>query len=459
MWNDASGKALDLRRSSNQLDFGVAKGDLSWDGTGFSQTLRPTFAFFPRSKQSAEVAKHAIARENLWLPNAADLERTSALGPFRRDCLEPNIRFVEGLKANLTFMLRSRDKWKWNGLANFGDYRTNFAKGASEERGHTPMRWTLNGRYGWRNDSGDIGFGILRAGLFLDNREMALAGIDHALHTTEVDVYHGSLFAPPRGYEGAVHRRGRDHWSGSPQAQYSPSSGIYLSKWLTGDARLDDALKGLRAFAVNDGGKSSPLPAQAWILRYMETRDDADLQTAVTLLTRASDFWNEKAEGTPLTGPAKLFAKHSIRRVDNGFTTVIHFYEATGDPAYLRAVRDSAFFHRFDNGKGGESGDDIAWEVKGVLGYLLANGIVPDEKESAFLKNAAEQAQKLYPTEDWGDSFTLDYDRLAEIITQKLPPAGSSAYRDTYPVVSRAKWVFYGLPYFGVTSPFLSKEN
>lgn len=451
MWSESSGKALDLRRSSGALDFGVGPGDLSSDGTGFSQTLRVTLTFFPTKEEASAVVENFIHRRNLLLPSSDELDRTAALGPFKKSTLRENAGLIAGVHANLLFLVRSRDYWKWYGLANFGDFRTNFALGHNPDRGLYPGRWALNGRYGWRNNSSGISWPLIASGLFLEDREIVLAGIDQALHTMAVDTKHGSLFRPVQGNEGAMHRRGRDHWSGEPQAQYSPSLGLYLAQWLTGDGVAADSLRALREFSINDGGRISPFPAQAWILRYMETHRPEDLQTAIQLLETTTEFFQKNAVGVPLRGPAVLFAKSPIRREGDGLRTLIAFHEATGDDRYLYALEDSVFFHKFNF----PENEGIGLGPQGVMGYLLAQGVQFPERERAFLKSAAESLQMTTPDLGQIDSGMLNYQDLVNVVLTKLPPVGSPAYRESAAICGRAGWIFYAVPYFGANSEFV----
>lgn len=455
MWSDTGRLALDLRRSSDKEDYGIAPSDLKSNGRGFSQTLRATLAFFESPEESATVARHAMFRQDLWLPDASDLERTKALGPFSQATIRNNEEYFLGLRANLLFLVRARNHWKWNGLANFGDHRTNFAQGDNAERGLSKARWALNGRYGWRNGSGDIAAPLLTSGLFLNDREIALAGIEQAEHVGDVDIFHGSLFAPETGLEGGIHRRNRDHWSGLPQMQYSPSEGLYLAQWLTGDGRLRDALKGLREFAKNDGGRTSPFAAQAWIMRYMETHAESDLRTAEKLLHTAAEFWKEEAVGTPLTGVARFFVRHTIRRIDNGMVTLRLFYEATGEDTYLQAIRDSLVYHKFDF----PPTISPTLDVQGMLGYVLAEGMTFSAAEEPFLQKAAAATQQFMPSGLPRDPSALPYAALVDIVTTQLPPFSNPAYREAAAIGLRARSAFLALQFFGAGSPFLPEKT
>lgn len=146
--------------------------------------------------------------------------------------------------------------------------------------------------------------------------------------------------------------------------------------------------------------------------------------------------------------------RHTIRRESDGLCSLVAFHEATGDEVYLRAIRESVFFHKFDYPANG----GIDFGPQGVISYLLAQGMQPTEGERDFLKTAAEATQAFVPVADWGDATALDYDALAEITTTKLPPFGSPAYRESAAICGRARWFFYALPWFGAESEFSPKK-
>ncbi|HWL52054.1 MAG TPA: hypothetical protein VNQ90_06445 [Chthoniobacteraceae bacterium] len=448
-WSEGSGKGLDLRRSGADGEFGIGSVDLSANGSGFARTLNASLVFFDDPALSAAVAHDEAARDGLWFASAEECERTGVLGPFRRAAVDANPAYFAGLHANLLFLVRSRDHWRWNGLVNFGDFRTNFARGNVPERGLFAGHWALNGRYGWRNASASINYSLIRSGLFLEDRELVLAGIDHAEHVADVDTVHASFFSPPSGEEGGMHRRNRDHWSGNPQMQYTPSKGIYLSNWLNGTRRVSQVLEEVREYARRDGGQSSAFAGQAWIMRYMETGDRGDYELASRFLENAAGWWKEHS-GTPLDGLAALYA-NNFRRISDGMETLILFHEATGSDRYLQAMKQSIVAH------GLPETPNPKLDVPSVIGYLLSNGVKPGELGLPLLKATAAQIREFIPA---APPFLAQarWEDLARIVLHDLPPEGNPTYRESAAIAGRSNYAFSTLEHFGATSPYHSKD-
>lgn len=453
-WSGKSGAALDLRRSSeSESDFGMRAVDMNTDGTGFSRSTEIALILGRDAEQNRTMALREARRDWIWLPNAADLERSAALGPFSQRTVADNRDYFEGLRANLHFVLASRERWRWKGYANFGDWRTNFALGTNPVRGLVAGRWALSGRYGWRNASGEPHGGTLTAALFLEDRALALASLDYARHIADVDVRHGSFWRPAQGPEGGMHRRNRDHWSGSVQMQYTSARGLYLASWVTGDARIREVLGEIRDFGRRDNVQTGALSygARAWIFRYMETLDPAALTTARTLLEKASadwiatSSWGQKYPDYPL---GSLYFENNTRRIGEGAGTIEDFYEATGDSVYLQTLREMV------KADGVDPLNSPALGQQGIIGYLLSQG-VPAAEIGGGLLQAAGVATKRFQPAACSDFVARDYDTLAAVITRKLPPEGNPAYRETAAIGQRAISSFFALKHFGNGAPAL----
>jgi hypothetical protein len=364
-------------------------------------------------------------RDTLWLPSQQDITATGSLGPISPDVFESNREYFTGLRANIHFVLASRDHWRWTGAANFGDIRTNFGTVSNPERGLHPGRWALYGRYGWRKGAAEPYDGMWILSLLLEDREIALAAFDYALHAANIDVAHGSFFSPWSARTGGMHRRNKDHWSGSVQMQYTPSSGLYLTKWLTGHERLDDTLEEVRAYAKGQGASGSAFAASAWIHRYMETHDDNDLQMAKTLLDQSAKSW--ETIGTGRTAPENAWGDldpnvrlrgldalymGNFRLPTNGIPTLIEFYEATDDRLYLETIRNMLQAHGIPSGTNSSLGNYYG------LSYLLASGFTEEDVGVSLVTTARERVAKLLDPPTIPPLHEWEYDTLVNFALQ-----------------------------------------
>lgn len=437
VWSHLSGKALDLRSSGQPGEYGVHENKLESDGRGFAYTLEVSLILSQEEAGVRELAVYEESREGIWFPGAEELEKTSALEPFSRKTIEQNPEYFSGLQANLLFLVRARDAQKWYGLVNYGDFRTNFARGRDEGRGLYPGHWVLNGRYGWRNGSGGVTEGLLKSGLLLEDREIALAGWEHARHVADVDICHGSFFKPYRRSEGGMHRRNRDHWSGSVQMQYSSTSGMYLASWLGGNQRVRDALTGIRDYAERDGGVHSAFAAQAWVFRYMETQDPEDYQRARQFLENTASFWAEAGKKLKLEGIAALYSGN-FRRISDGLKTLIAFYEATEKEEYLAAIYENMEKHDLLD-------SSVSLAARGyVLGWLAAHGseLVAENREPFNVQMASMVPARTI------DFRNMDFSELTHLIVEGLPPSGSPLYRESNAITARAFSSFLAMKYW-----------
>ncbi len=437
-WSDRSGRALDLRRSTSRNDYGTSGVDFKWNGRGVSRTLYASLALSNDAGEAYALARHEAARDTLWFANAVELCHSRALGPFRLAAIRANPEMMSGMQANLHFLRSSRDHWRWTGWANFGDIRTNFAKGDAPKRGLHAGHWALNGRYGWRNASGTISTGFIQTGILLNDRALILAGVDNAEHIADVDAFHGSLFSEDQGKQGGFHRRNRDHWSGDVQGQYSPNAGIYLTQWLTGDGRLRDALVGLRGFASRHAPNHSVFPAQAWIMHYRETLDPKALTEAHRLLEASAAYFTERNKNPALSGINAIYSGN-FRRITDGMWTLELFHQATDDPAYLKAMEESARAHSLGQVKYVTS-EGVAY----LHAYLRLNGVTDLPDEAQIRQGFAG----FIPPHNFSPA-TADYETLQHIILEQLPPAGSPSYRESASIAHRATYLPIILEQYG----------
>ena len=425
-WSDQSGLALDLRPTANADEFGMAVSDADpAGGVGVMLTLESSLVWSSDVDYAETLARLEAVRDTLWLPSQQDITATESLGPISPDVFDSNREYFTGVSANIHFVLSSRDHWRWTGAANFGDIRTNFGTVSAPERGLHPGRWALYGRYGWRKGAAEPYDGMWITGLLLGDRDIALAAFDYALHVANVDVAHGSFFAPWSARTGGMHRRNKDHWSGSIQMQYTPSSGLYLTKWLTGHELLEDTLKEVRHYAKNQGSSGSAFAASAWIHRYMETHNEDDLQMARVLLDQSAKSW--EAVGTSRTQPqdrwGDLDPNVTLRGLDalymgnfrlptNGIPTLIEFYEATNDRLYLETIRNMLQAHGIPAGTNASLGNYYG------LAYLLASGFSEEDIGLDIVNTARQGVARLLDPPAIPARRDWDYETLMSFALQ-----------------------------------------
>jgi hypothetical protein len=308
---------------------------------------------------------------------------------------------------------------------------TNFSSSTQTDRGLYAERWSLHGRYGWRHGSAEPYYGLWLSGLALDDRTLCMAAIDYALHVADMDVSHASFYASSQPADGGMHRRNKDHWSGSVQMQYTPSSGLYLAQWLTGHERLHETLEKVRGYAARQGRSGSAFAAQAWIHRYMETNDPEDLRQARALLEESANAWARNNPKPELRGLATLYVEN-FRRTLDGIPVLIQFHEATQDPAYLDVILEMIQAHGLP-----DSRDPTLAEYHG-LAYLLLNGVTEERIGASLVSQARlHVAQLLYPQrilprDQWS------YSNLKDFVLTGLQPITSSSYRETAAIGWRA---------------------
>lgn len=454
VWDSSQRVALDLRRTGEDEEFGQRGVDLRFNGRGTGRTLT-WFLAAGGGKEAVLEQVSAPARQQTQLfADRATVLRSGVFGWMDDHLLEQAPEFFAGLRANIHFLLRSREHWRWMGFINYGDVRTNFARGTNETRGLYPGYWARFGRYGWRNGSGDVYHRLLHAGLLMEDPYILEAALDYARHVADVDIQQPSFFAAPKNNQGGMHRRNIDHWSGSVQMQYSPSNGLYLASWLSGDPRISEALEGLRGFARNDGGRTSALAAQAWILRYAETRDPEDLAIAEELLSNLAEWWGERNTVEELSDLAAIYAGN-FRWVSDGVMTLIPFHQWTGDPKYLEVITEQCMAVA----RAGGSYENLANPGQAAspfkpnttdlfaMAYILNQGVSRDLFPETFIDRVEWFAESLAPTMEV--PVDGNYEELEAFILNGLPPAGSPAYRESNSIGRRALTSFLLMQEFG----------
>lgn len=437
-WNPDSELALDLRQTGKEEDFGRDRTDAASRPTGLSRTIECTLVYGNTNESVQNVVRQIASRDNQWFPSAHQLLESRVLGPIAGEVMGMHPEYFKGIQANAHFLKSSQERWKWYGYINYGDIRTNFSKWSREERGLYPKRWTWFGRYGWRNGAGDVPYGMLNAGLLLEDREIILMGLDYARHISDVDINHAPWFSAPQQDAGGMHRRNRDHWSGSVQMQYSPSNGLYLASWLTGASTIDAALAGVRDYALSRGSHSS-FAAQAWINHYAETRKSEDLEIAWKLLRENADSWATRSPSN-LKGLAALY-DHNFRWYSDGVSTLERFYDTTGDREVLTLIRDIVIR---EMNSGVNHHPSLGYESG--MGYLIGAGMTPDEIGREYLERGREYMRKLHP-KPLPEQKEWDYDTLVEIVTELLPGegGGSSAYLESASIGGRLRRAFFAM--------------
>lgn len=437
-WDLYSGLALDLRQTGKQEDFGRDRTDAESRPYGLSRTIECVL-FAGTEKQSVRaLAQHVSQRDEQWLPTASQILQSQVLGPIHPQIVERHSEYLQGVLANAHFLKASQDRWKWYGFINYGDIRTNFSKWSNEERGLYPKRWAWYGRYGWRNGAGDVPHGMLYTGLLLNDREITLMALDYARHISDVDISHASWFHEPHSEAGGMHRRNRDHWSGSVQMQYSPTNGLYLASWLTGDAVIEAALEGVRYYALSRG-EHSAFAAQAWINRYAETQDERDLDRAWKLLYECAYGWSMRSP-SKLTGLEALY-DHNFRWYSDGVSTLERFYETTDSQEILLLIRNIVIR---EINTGVKSHPSLGYES--AMGYLLGAGMSIEQIGPEYLLGGKEYLQKLHP-KPLPDRSQWDYETLVHIATELLVGEGGdyAGYLESASIGARMRRAFFAM--------------
>jgi hypothetical protein len=463
-WSEKLSYGLDLRRTTKPDEY---EADLTGEAIGLARTVEASLCWASTPEAATGLASIEADRDGLWFPSFKDLVETEAIEPWDIDVIKENHEYFQGLKANIHFVLSSRDIWRWNGFINFGDVRTNFAFGNNPDRGLNAMHWALHGRYGWRNGSGDVYRGLLTTGLVLQDREILLGAIDYALHVADVDVCHGSFFKKQSGSEGGMHRRNKNHWSGSIQTQYTPSAGLYLAKWLTGHERISETLLEVLEYSKGSS-RGSAFPASAWINHYAETHDPRSLDTAKELLADCISFWKSSA-GEPVSfweAILGLFSKRSnllqpdeisfiyknnFRRISDGITVLVDFHLITGDDLYLDAILESLLSHGLPDSPVPNLSEYYP------IAYLLANGVSEESIGTSLLSKARLQVKELIPQKS-PESSEWDYETLVNIITTLLPPKADPAYRETASIGGRSAYAPLVMSYIMKRSAQVRKQ-
>ncbi|NLF92843.1 MAG: hypothetical protein GX564_03060, partial [Oligosphaeraceae bacterium] len=219
-WDGESGLALDTRRTVERDEFMMDTYDFDYDASGLAKTSEMTWCLTSSEPTAAAAAGAEAGRQWLWFPSRADLVASKAMGNWKEEAFANNTAYIEGLAGQMHWLMASRDHWRWNGFVNYGDVRTNWSRGGWDRDGARilhPMRWGMNGRYGWRNGSGEPYAGFLTFGLWAEDREIILFAYDNATHVADVDVMHGRFNQPLQKVQGGMHRRNKNHWSGAVQ--------------------------------------------------------------------------------------------------------------------------------------------------------------------------------------------------------------------------------------------------
>lgn len=438
-WSDRAGVGLDLRSTLDPDEFMVHKTDLETDARGLSFTTSASLCWGDSAASALAVACAEADRDGWWFPARSELTETGAIDPWSEGVYDTHLDYFEGLRANLHFLYASQRHWRWSGLVNFGDIRTNFAYGNAPDRGLHRLRWALSGRYGWRNGSGDLPYGLFYAGLFLNDRDILLMAMDYAQHVANIDVRQPSFTGLSVGDAGGMHRRNKHHWSGKVQCQYTPTRGLYMARWLTGDERVGDALHAARAYFLDSENQWSVYAGSAWISHYAETRDPEVLATAERLLATTVDIWTDK--DSRLSGLASLHVD-DFRRTYDVYPVLVEFYQATGDGEYLDAILQSVRAHEQTDRDNPELSD-----YRGTA-YLLAFGFSESQIGTERIAEIRERVASYYPdvipgSEQW------TYEQLVQVVTEQLPPRSSSDYRNSMPIGERAKLAPIVVGYFG----------
>ncbi|NLF92951.1 MAG: hypothetical protein GX564_03600, partial [Oligosphaeraceae bacterium] len=189
------------------------------------------------------------------------------------------------------------------------------------------------------------------------------------------------------------------------QTQYTPSRGLYLMKWLSGNERLDDTLAEIRGFSRNNV-QGSVYCASAWQNRYAETSDPQDLKIADELLQACIRDWQDSNAGRgdelkSLQGLSALYARNFRQSLD-WWPIQIEFHRITDDPRYLQDLAERVSSDPLQNLKP----HDLT--IYYAVSYLLDQGYTPEqlgaEKITRMQQVMLKYSQRylpMLPREQW----------------------------------------------------------
>jgi len=427
-WNGNSGMVLDLRRSVDRNEPGMGEGDFApeIDARGLSFTTHASLAFSADRQQAKALLDVEKSMDHLWYATGEEFFATRALGAWDGKILKEYPTFFDGLLANVTMVARSQNQWRWTGLINYGDSKTDYARGTDKAKGFYAGRWLHTGRYGWRHGSGQpyAGFGVI--GLVKDSRECLDLARRYAHHVANVDVRQPRYWGKSLPLSGGMHRRNMDHWSGNIQTQYTPSWGMYVQYWLTADARMGDALEAIRDFSAQ-GSAGSIYSAAAYFHHYGQTHYKPSLDKGIELYEKCMASWTKttakKFPEAKATGPSALYYKN-FRRLFDLYHVLIHAHYETGDKRFLNAIYENLRTHIPLNMRLYEG----TLNTLTAPAYLLANGYTRQQIGEEYIQYLEEQLGRYIPGElpTYGPG---DYEAVRHISSEMLPPFGNSTYR------------------------------
>lgn len=409
-WDGQSGKGLDMRRTVERDEFMMNDYDFDATAEGVARTVEMAWAVHPDAGAAGAMARAEAARDGLWFANREDMLRGQALGPWREGAFERNRTYAEALGAQIHWVKASRDYWRWNGFINFGDIRTNWHRTGFEHTGAIrvhPMMWGLEGRYGWRNGSGEPYRGFLTFGLWAEDRDIMLFAFDYARHVADVDVVHGRFGQPLTGDQGGMHRRNKNHWSGAVQMQYTPSRGMYLMKWLTGFERFGETLAEIRDYSTRHA-RGNTFGASSWLSHYSETLNPEHLAKAEELLGQTAAAWEERLRGHEEYGDLRgLRALHAgnFRKYLNWWPVQIEFHRATEDPKYLEILAENVKADPLTRA------NELDLSRYYAIAYLMSHGYTEEQLGAEKIQRLREALERRRfgenpPREEW------DYETL-----------------------------------------------
>lgn len=230
LWPGFSRSFLDLARTSDGKGVGELSVDAKADATGVGKTFDMLVSLEADPGSFATVAA-VFDQEPLFYPGSHYMVKTGVLGPLAVEDPEGFPR-LEGMMRTIMFwLLENRNRFGWYGFIDYGDVRTNTV------RDH----WRMEGRYGWRQGSGDVPQAIMTQYFRTGDPVAWELGAPYARHVLDIDTVHHARLSGDQPV-GAMHRRGQDHWSGMVQSPYTYTQGAFLYHYLSGDLRARSVL-------------------------------------------------------------------------------------------------------------------------------------------------------------------------------------------------------------------------
>jgi hypothetical protein len=327
-WPSGEDLLLDLRRTSDGTQEGEDGPEYRWVGAeGVARTHDVLYDFhaasvITNSRQMAQAFYHPlhVAAAPEWYAE------TRVVG-------ELGVQDYQSFPNNETQMtlawkwLRAHQaKQPWYGMMHYGNFRPNY----------DGKKWSEDGRYGWRNAAPDMPRAF--ALQFMRSGERGVYDLLEANTREIMDVV--TVHWKPEDRRGspvgAMHKRGRDPWSGTPQDNYTFPAGMFMYYFLSGDPRaLEVGAECADYFSKYPGGAMT----LHTFLKMWEATGNPE--------------WRQKAKASADYFFTRNLYRDNFRKAGEWVPLVYDYYWIMGrDEAAKKALVQEAYFHAWPGSAG-----------------------------------------------------------------------------------------------------------